>query len=134
MEIETALRNYLLAQNSITTTAGVGQRIYFEHADQSVAKPYIVIERTSDPGEHTSDGPVAMGSQSVIIGCYGTTWTSARDVAAAVKAALDGLTGIIGGAGGLTLNPVFYENQDSGYDADVGLYYVDQEYLCQVEG
>ena len=109
--------------------------MFFEFVkNQAVANPYIVIERMDDPGEHTSDGPVAVGDTGVIIGCYGTSWTSAREVAALIKAALNGLTGVIGGAGGITVNPVFYEDEGSGYDAAVSLYYVDLEFTCQTEG
>jgi hypothetical protein len=136
MEIETALKNYLLAQTSVK--AKVDQRInYVFEKNQSITKPYIVITRLVDPGIHTSDGPVAVGSIRVMVSCFGTTWTSAQDVAAAVKAALDGVTGVIGTSGaltGVTVNPVFYDDQSAGYESDTELYYIDQEYICETEG
>jgi hypothetical protein len=132
MEIETALKTYLLAQNSLTEI--IGQRIYYIQAIQSTEKPYIIIERPDDPGVHTSDGPVAVGDTGIIIGCYGTTWISAREVAAVIKAALNGKTGVIGGVGGITVNPIFYEDESSGFDTAVELYYVDLEFTCQTEG
>ena len=134
MEIETALKAFLTTQSDVTALVPASRMFYEFVQNQSVAKPYIVIERTDDPGTHTSDGPVAVGDTGVIIGCYGTTWLSAREVAAAVKAALNGKTGVIGGAGGITVNPVFYENEGSGYDTNVSLYYVDLEFTCQTEG
>jgi len=132
MEIETALKAFLLTQTDLT--GKVGERIYILQAPQTAAKPYIVIERAGDPGVHTSDGPVAVGDTGVIIGCYGTTWTSAREVAVLVKAALNGKTGVIGGASGVTVNPVFYDDEGSGFDTNVSLYYVDLEFTCQTEG
>jgi hypothetical protein len=132
MFIETALTTYLLAQTSIT--ALVSTRIYPAMAKQTVTKPYIIISRIDDPGTHTHDGPVAVGRARVQISAFAATWGSAQQIADAVEAVLDGLTGVIGGAGGITVNPIFYDDQVYIYEEETGLHHVAQDYICQTEG
>jgi hypothetical protein len=128
MFIETALITYLKAQSSIKNY--VGDRIYFGVAPQSVAKPYIVITKVSSPGTHTQDGPVAIGNPHYQITAYSLTYGEAHQIAALVKAALDGFQGIMGGAGGVYVFDCFYDDESDDYDSSVTppLFIVPQDY------
>ena len=94
MFIETALMTYLKAQSGITDY--VKDRIHFGVAPQNVAKPYIVITKVSAVGSHTQDGPVAIGNPHYQITPYALSYGQAHQIAAAVKAALDGYQGYMG--------------------------------------
>ncbi len=135
MEIETALKNYLAAQTSITSLNLPADRMHFVFVDnQATAKPYMVITKIDDPGTHTQNGPVAVGNPRVQISIFDTTLTKVQAIAAAVKAALDGYVGIIGGAGGIYVSPIFFEDENPGHLTDPSTYYIDQDYFCQTEG
>ena len=128
MFIETALIEYLKAQTAITVY--VGDRIYFGAAPQSVAKPYIVITKVSSPGEHTQDGPLAIGNPHFQIIAYSLTYAQAHQIAATVKTALDGYQGNMGITAPLYVFSCFYDDESDDVYTELTptLYSVIQDY------
>lgn len=75
----------------------VGARIYPQVAPASAASPYIVFQRISTPREHSSRGPAGLVRPRVQVDCYGATQVDADNVSDAVRHALDGFAGTVGG-------------------------------------
>lgn len=101
--IEDGVRDKLLATAGVT--ALVSQRIWSGKAPESAARDtsnnqrtYVVIQK--DPSgthkEQSMAGATTLAMASLSIGAYGPTYESARNVANAIVAAIDGLRGAFG--------------------------------------
>ena len=89
--IEEALRARLVAD---TAVAGmVGQRIYPLVAPAKAALPAIVYQRISGMRVATHDGPSELAHPRIQFACIGTTYAGAKNLANAVRVALDGYSG-----------------------------------------
>ena len=129
MIIEIALMTYLLAQTSITTyvTGSDGaKRIDFVVAPQEVAKPYIVVSKIDAPGRHTQDGPLDVIDARFQISIFATTYTEAHEIAAAVKAVLDGYQGSMSD---VYVFSCLYDDEQDLYEEQMKLFYVPQDYI-----
>lgn len=126
MIIEQALTTYLLAQSGITDL--VGQRIHFVKAPQDVANPYIVFLKVSAPREHSHDGASGMAVTRFQFSCFANTYSGAKDVAAAVQTALQAYQGTMGGAGGVYVDSIFYDNESDRYEEASKLYHIMVDY------
>lgn len=127
MLIEQGLMTYLLAQSGITTY--VGDRIYYARADQDVEAPYIVVTKVSGVREHSHDGGTGLAHPRFQLAVFGTTYSSCKTIAAAIQAALQGYSGTMGGAGGVSVDAVFYENETDLYESDTALFSVITDYI-----
>ncbi|MDD4986375.1 MAG: DUF3168 domain-containing protein [Dehalococcoidales bacterium] len=128
MLIEQALMTFLLAQSGIT--ALVGDRIHFVRAPQDVAHPYLVISKVDDPGMHSHDGPVKLGDPRLQFSAFAETYGAAKLVTAAVKTALNGYKGTMGGDGGVFVGGVFYDDETDLDPGDgSGLFGVAADYI-----
>ncbi|MFA5374129.1 MAG: DUF3168 domain-containing protein [Candidatus Omnitrophota bacterium] len=109
MVIETAILKHLLNTSAVTVL--VGRRIYYVIAPQNVVKPYIVFSKISAVRVSSHDGPSHLANPRFQFSCFGETYKSMKDMALALQGALEGYTGTLGGAGGVPVNGVFYENE-----------------------
>jgi hypothetical protein len=91
--IEDALVARLLAQNAITTL--VGTRIYPLLAPQGAAAPYLIYQRISGERVRNFDESNQSAQPRIQIDAYAETYTVARQLAAAVRAALHGFAGTV---------------------------------------
>jgi len=126
MLIDEALITHLLAQTAIT--ALVGRKIYPVIAPQNVVAPYIVVFKVDGPRDHSHDGASHLANPRFQLSVFSTTYSEAKAIAAALQAALEGYTGTMGGAGGVAVNGVFYENETDLYEPDTKLYHIAVDY------
>jgi len=126
MLIETALMTYLLAQSGITDL--VSMRIHFVIAPQAVAKPYIIITKIDSPRDHSHDGGTGLANPRFQLSIFATKYGDAKNIAAAVQSALQGYTGTMGGAGGVYVTAVTYEDENDFYENETGLFHVAVDY------
>ena len=79
-----------------------GTRIYPMKLPQTPTLPAITYYRVNAPTDHElGEAASTIEMATYRIQCWGATMTSARAVAAQVIAALDGFSGLLGGAGGV---------------------------------
>ncbi len=109
MVIEEALYSHLAADAGVS--ALVGDRIYPTLAPQEAELPYLVYQRVSGPRVRSHGGPSGLAHPRFQITGAAETYPSLRAVMNAVRAALDGFKGTMGGTGGVEVGGAFVENE-----------------------
>lgn len=127
MTIDQALYKYLSTYAGLIALTST--RIYPLAAPQGAALPLVVYQRIDDPPTHAMGSDAAIYQPRYQITAWGSTYAGAQAVAAQVKTALRDYTGVMGGAGGVTVQRVFYEGSSPGRDAETGEYYERQDYI-----
>lgn len=127
MDIETAIMTLLRATTGVT--ALVGDRIYFVQSPQDTGKPYIVISKVDAPRLHSHEGADGIAHPRFQFSIFDEHYGDCKAVAAAIQAALQGYSGTMGGAGGVAVNGVFYEDENDFYEESSGLYHVACDYI-----
>lgn len=89
--MEQALRNILLAAAGVTALAGT--RINWGAHPQGTAFPAAKLTLVSDAEGYTLDGPNGLSKGRVQVDCDAMSYKAARDLAAAIRAALSGYRG-----------------------------------------
>jgi hypothetical protein len=89
--MEAAFRAALLASAGVTALAG--SRVNWLSHPQSDALPAVVLTVVSDAEGYTLDGRNGLSQGRVQVDCYAMAYKAARDLAAAVRAALSGYRG-----------------------------------------
>ena len=85
---------YLLTQTAIT--AVVGQCIQPIPAPEDLSQyPLITYQSPSDVSENANDGPVGVANSRIVFDCKALRYLDARNLALAVKAALNGYSGML---------------------------------------
>lgn len=86
-----------VARNALVTNTAaaalVGARIYPVLAPSSATLPFAVYRRSSIQRQQTLAGPLGLPTVNMEVQIYSTTYESAREVADAFRAALDGYGG-----------------------------------------
>jgi hypothetical protein len=117
MTIEAALYTYLSTHAGLS--ALIGTRIYPITIAQGAAMPAIAYQLIDDLPVHSGIADVKVHAARFQFSCFGggtSEYTSACAVAAQVKSALQDYTGVMGGAGGVTVQRSFLENSTDLYD------------------
>ena len=86
--MEEQFRAALMAGVSALTT-----RVGWGEVPQGSAMPYVVLWGIGDAAAATLDGPEGMSQGRVQVDCYGLTYGQAKQLARAVRAAMDGFRG-----------------------------------------
>jgi hypothetical protein len=86
--MEELIRARLLASGGVTSLAG--SRVDFGGNPQGTANPRVCMWTISDAEGLTISGPDGFSPGRVQVDCYGDTYSSAKALARAVRAALDG--------------------------------------------
>jgi len=89
--MEEVLRSLLLSTTAVPTLCGT--RIGWGGSPQGPASPRIALWVIAGNGDPTLTGPDGLSVGRVQADCYGTTYASAKTLARAVRAALDGYRG-----------------------------------------
>ena len=111
--VEESLNLELLAD---ATVAGlIGTRLYPYLVPQDAELPAIAYQRISGPREYSHDGPSGQARALIQLTIEAATYAAAKSTAAAVRSALSGFRGILGGAGGTAVGGIFIENEIDGY-------------------
>jgi len=94
MTIEEGLYSRLQAVAGVT--ALVSTRVYPLLVPQEASLPAIAYQRISGPRETAHDGPSGLAFARMQVTCIGSSYSSAKGVSEAVRAALDGQSGTWG--------------------------------------
>jgi hypothetical protein len=106
-----SLAVYTVLGGAASVTTLVGTRIYGGTAPQNAALPLIVHRVTAVERDRSGHGPSGHSAASVLVECYATTYEGAQALAAAVRVALDGYSGLAAGV------QVFYMENTNEIDA-----------------
>jgi hypothetical protein len=106
-----------------------GGRIYFVTAPQSVAKPYLVINKISGVREHSHDGSSHLAHPRFQFSAFGTTYQGVKEILAALQAVLQGYKGTMGGASGVAVGAAIYEDETDLYEEGTGLFGAAADYI-----
>jgi len=127
MQIEQAIKKELLTDSGITSL--IGERLYYVKAPQDVTKPYIVFLKASGPREYSHDGVSKLAHPRFQFSCFATTYYEAKQIAEAIRAAIEAFSGTMGGDGGVEVGSCFYINESDIYEEDTRLFHVAVDYL-----
>lgn len=122
MLIEQAFYNVLAAHAGLS--ALVGPRIYPLILPQNPILPAATYARVSGPAEYTGGASSQLVESRLQVSCWAPDYTTAKAVAAQVRAALSALGGTIGGASGVYVAGSWIENEIDVYEPDARLYHV----------
>ena len=118
---------YTILKNDAPVAALVGTRIFPSLAPQNAANPLIVYQRISADRITSLDGPSGLSWARVQVDCYAETYAGAKTLSAAIRVALEGYRGTVGGVrvGGISLETDrdLYEN-----DPEPGLFRVTHDF------
>lgn len=131
MVIEEALYAHL------STFAGlavlVSNRIYPLVLPQKGTYPSITYLKVSGRRLHALQTDPGMASPRFQISCWAQTYTQAKAVAKQVQAALQNFSGVMGGAGGVQVDAVLFENEFDLYEDETEgktkLYHVPVDFI-----
>ena len=91
MNIGKAIYGILSGTTAVTDI--VGTKIFPEIAEQETAVPFVIYQVQSVQPEDTHDGPSKLDEVRVEVLCYDDAYNGAADLASAVRAALDRVSG-----------------------------------------
>lgn len=97
--------------------AVIGDRFYWDIADGSAAAPYIVAQELSDAGTGDLSGVRTLALTLIQLSCWATTKAGALQLAALVKANLEGQD--LPGDSNTSLS---YQGTNSTFDPETGLF------------
>ena len=95
MSVETGLVAHLKANGAVA--ALVGTRVYHERLPQSPTYPAITYTRTGTDRWMTLSGAIAMSRVRITLDCWATSSAQLEALAVAVRGAVGGVTGSLGG-------------------------------------
>lgn len=108
MTLEMALVNKLLATSAVTALAGT--RIHPGEAPEGDADPHVVFFNSSIITHHTMGQDSNKRHEFWQINAFSRDYDTARAVAEAIRATLVDFSGVMGGAGGVTVDRVFLQD------------------------
>lgn len=114
MNIEEALYAHLVADAGVA--ALISTRVYPLSIAQDVALPAIAYQRISGPRQRYHSGPSAMAEARIQITCQAAKYTQAKALAKAVRLAMDGYSGTMGGVSGVLVEFCGVVNELDGYE------------------
>ena len=126
MTLETELRTYTLAGAGVT--ALVGTRMHARVLPQTPTLPAIVYQRISTRRQHDLAGPDGLPRPRMQVTAWAATPAEAYDLAAAVRARLDGYKGAWGA---LTIGSCLCVGEMDLEDPDASRSAVAQDYMIQ---
>jgi hypothetical protein len=109
-------------------TALVSTRIYFVKAPQDVTNPYVVVSKISGVREHAHEGASGLAHPRFQCSVFATTYKEAKSIAVQIQTALQGHSGTIGGAGGVEVNGIFYDDEVDFWEEEHGLYHIAMDF------
>jgi hypothetical protein len=106
--IEQAVAAALAADSGIV--AKVSTRIYFAGPPQKTMKPYLVHHPVSLPRMRAGNAVLAFSRPRWEIACWALSAEEALELARLVRDLFEGYLGVLGGAGGVTVKSIVYED------------------------
>ena len=112
------------------TTLVPAARIFHEVIDQGAAYPQIAYNRVSTVRHPAMGANSGVATARIQVNSYADTGLEALDVAVQVRAALSRWGGT---AGGVVIQHIFDEAEQSDYDADIGKHRVITDFMVWYE-
>lgn len=128
MTLEAELRTYTLA--GVDVVVIVGARMHARKLPQTPTLPAIVYQRVDTRRLHDMAGPDGLPRPRLQITCWATSPAGAYDLAAAVRARLDGYRGAWGS---LTIGSCLCVAERDLDDPETGRSAVAQDYMIQFQ-
>ena len=123
-DVETAL--YTILSGDAGVTALISTRMYPVVIPQDVSLPAVAYQRISTARVYSHDGPSCLARPRFQFSCTATTYSAARAVANAIRAALDGYNDT---ANGVRIMAAFTQNEFDGFTDTDDLWTVYQDYF-----
>jgi hypothetical protein len=114
MNIEEAIYSKLTGDAGVS--ALVSTRVYPNVVPQDIAMPAVAYQRISTVRDMAHDGPLGIAHARFQFTISASSYSSARNVANAIRAAVDGVSGTWGGEGGVVIEASWVENEVDGYN------------------
>lgn len=108
--IELACRVILTRNEAVATL--VADRVTFGLAAQGERRPRVVLTMTNSQHEHTFTGHAGYVTGSIQADCLAPEYPTAKQLAAAVIAALDNFTGVVDGVAGLIVQYITVDSEN----------------------
>jgi len=127
--IEEALVAYLLANGGVSTL--IGTRCHPQKLPERPTYPALRYTQLDGPRDMHMQGASGHATPRYQLDAFATTYAQAKALAKAVRLALNGFSGTMGGAGGVEVDAVFLVDERDLYDDDTepeGLYAVSQDF------
>lgn len=120
MEIEAAIYSEL--KNNSGVSALVGTRIYPKKLPQNSTFPALIYQQVGGGSIYSHSGASALATPVWQVSCFASTFTGAKNLARKVREALQGFSGTLGGAGGVSTGGIFKRNEIDLYDDETQIY------------
>ncbi len=114
MIIQQALTSFLLADAPIA--AFVGTRVHWVRLPQKPTYPCVLLEAISSPAIGDMEGETKLRRMRVQATVYGPLYTEATAVLKAIRDAIHGFSGLMGGVGGVDVESIDLESGDQERD------------------
>ena len=127
--IEEGLTAFLSANAGLT--ALIGGRVYANKLPQGVTLPALTYQRISSPRRHTHDSNGATGTAHprFQLDCWSTTYEGAKDIADALRSALNGYRGTMGAVDPVTVQSALIDDESFDDYADAGIVRLRCDYI-----
>lgn len=118
MTIEEAVRTYLGSVAGVTSIVGSGSgaRIYPQALPQSPTYPAATYSVISNPVVESHSGNSALAHPRFQFDCWSPDYIQAKSLARAIRRALQGFKGMMGGGSGVDVDGVDFEGGSAGRD------------------
>jgi len=117
---------YDILSDAAGVTALVSTRIYPDIATQGAVYPFVVYSVENTLPSDTKDGVSGLDVVQLAVMIYANTYTSAQDIAGAVRTALDRTSGTFAG---VEVQSIKFDGQSSAsMNLDKQVYIVEQTY------
>lgn len=128
ISVATELRSFLLADADISDL--VGTRIHPLTLPQNPTLPAITFQWISGTRSHHYQGPDGLSRPRIQFDCYASTYLEMEELSEALRARMDGFSGIIGDLETLSVQGIFFDSErdfyedgaDQGTGSGAGLY------------
>ena len=115
--MKTGLAIYDILTNDSAVVAIAEQRVYPNVTKTKTIFPFIIYDISGDSPGDTKDGVSTLDSVSVMVSGYSKTYTEASDLAAAIRTALDRVSGTYNT---IAIQSIQFEGYDDLFDDDSG--------------
>lgn len=126
--IEEAIVAHLLAAPAVAGL--VGKRVQTEELNEKSEMPAIAIRQASRDGVHSTEGPSGLAAVRFHFDIWSKRRLEARRLSDAVRTALDGFAGKLGGS--IPVSPALLEDEASVFDNELKLHGFEQMWVFWV--
>ncbi len=127
MTIEEAITAHIKANAGLT--ALIAGRVYPTHMPQNPTLPAMVYNRISGERVQNMQGSSGLASPRFQFDCFARTYAEAKGVGEALRLAIEGFSGTMGGVSGVDVNSCLLQSDQDGYEDDLQLFWVTADYI-----